>query len=41
MEDLSVIYGLGKGGFSAVMLVQRKSDHEFFALKVMTGDWWR
>jgi len=35
MADLNVVYGLGKGGFSAVMLVQRKSDHEFFALKVI------
>jgi len=36
MADLSVIYGLGKGGFSAVMLVQRKTDSEFFALKVIS-----
>jgi hypothetical protein len=36
MADLSVIYGLGKGGFSAVMLVQRKADGELFALKVIS-----
>ena len=33
LSDYSVIYGLGKGGFSAVMLAQRKSDEKFFALK--------
>jgi len=35
MEDHKVIYGLGKGGFSSVMLVMRQSDEKLFALKVI------
>jgi len=35
MEEHKVIYGLGKGGFSSVMLVMRQSDDKLFALKVI------
>ena len=35
MVDYVVVDGLGKGGFSAVMLVQRTSDGKLFALKTI------
>ena len=35
MKDYVVVDGLGKGGFSAVMLVRRTSDRKLFALKTI------
>lgn len=38
MRDYVIVNGLGKGGFSAVMLVQRRGDKKLYALKVISKE---